>query len=112
MLIPGAALPRVILGCRIHGEACRTPWGYDEAHTDQRTPYTLDQLATRNCDPHYFAYSDAASYEQGWYLWRALRRDAEPNAAEADVIWNGRLDRLVERGMLAAIEGSALWRDG
>lgn len=43
--------------CRIHGPACSTPWGYDEAHTDQRHPYTIEQLAAPGrAAPHRFAY--------------------------------------------------------
>lgn len=86
-------------GCRLHGAGCRTPWGYDEAHTDQREPYTLDHLADRVDPPHRYAYPTARDYEQGFYLWRALRRDRELNHAERAVHWNGQIDRMVTRGM-------------
>ncbi|MFE1767250.1 hypothetical protein ACFW81_23905 [Streptomyces angustmyceticus] len=70
--------------CRLHGPGCRTPWGYDQAHTDSPRPYPLNELAEREQGPHRFAYSTTEAYELGWYTWRALRRDAEPTRAERD----------------------------
>ncbi len=81
-------------GCRLHGPGCRVAWGYDEAHTDQDYPYTLEQLAARTAHPHYYAYPDHAAYVEGWRLWVALQRDARLTDAEADVVFNVRLDRL------------------
>jgi hypothetical protein len=83
--LEGEALPRWSgFGCRLHGETCRIPWGYDEAHTDSPGPYTLDELAARRVGPHRFAYGSAEEYERAWYLWRALKWDAELTTVERD----------------------------
>lgn len=61
------------------------PWGYDEAHTDQDGPYTVEQLAHRDVAPHRYAYPSTEAYLQGWELWRRLRSDGRLSAAERDV---------------------------
>lgn len=71
------------MSCHLHGPRCRVPWGYDLAHTDSSRPYTLDELAGRPHPPHRFAYPSAREYEQGFYLWRAMRRDARPTWEES-----------------------------
>jgi hypothetical protein len=71
--------------CRVHGAGCGVPWGYDEAHTDQAYPYTVEQLATRTHGLHYYAYPDHEAYLEGWKLWLALRRDHRLNRDEAAV---------------------------
>lgn len=58
-------------------------WGYDQAHTDQRHPYTPEQLAARQECPHRYAYPTPEAYMEGWRLWRAYRRDDRLNAGEA-----------------------------
>jgi hypothetical protein len=83
-------------GCRRHGERCNVPWGYDEAHTDQRYPYSLEQLVGRTDSPHRYAYPDETAYMQGWLLWRALARDGRPSLAEAEVGYRLRVRRVVE----------------
>ena len=85
------------IGCRLHGPDCRTPWGYDQAHTDSPHPYTLSELAEREQGPHRFAYPTVESYELGWYTWRALRRDAEPTRAERDAAFDVLVSRLSGR---------------
>lgn len=84
--------------CRIHGPACAVPWGYDEAHTDQRHPYTPEQLADRQEGPHFYAYPTPEAYVEGWHLWRAYRRDERLNAEEAAVRW-----ALIEAGILGRL---------
>lgn len=59
--------------CRLHGEPCRTRWGWDREHTDSPRPYTLDELAARPDNPHFYAYPMSEEYQAGWRLWRALR---------------------------------------
>lgn len=92
-------------GCRLHGEACRIPWGYDAAHTDSPRPYSVDELAVREVGPHRFAYTTVGEYEQAFYLWRALRRDARLNSTEQDAADSVRLARL---GFDAGSVGEAL----
>ncbi|GAB2858212.1 hypothetical protein GCM10022221_67130 [Actinocorallia aurea] len=84
-------------GCRLHGQHCRVPWGYDPAHTDRRRPYTLDELADRNEPPHRYAYPDTAAYLDAWHLWRALRRDGRLNPQEAAARLDGIALRLTGR---------------
>lgn len=64
--------------CRLHGPDCHIMWGYDPAHTDSTRPYTLQEPAEHTEGPHRYAYPTAAAYEEGWELWRALRRDSGP----------------------------------
>lgn len=71
--------------CRIHGPACRIPWGWDHDHTDSPRPYTLDELEARQDPPHFFAYPTYEEYERGFYLWRAIFRDGRLNAEEEAV---------------------------
>lgn len=70
--------------CRLHGPSCRIPWGYDSEHTDSPHPYTLAELVERAEAPHRYAYASVRDYEQGFSLWRALRRDEELSAAERE----------------------------
>ncbi|PNG22435.1 hypothetical protein [Streptomyces cahuitamycinicus] len=63
--------------CRIHGRGCRTPWGYDQAHTDSARPYTVEELSDRQEAPHRYAYPTAEAYVEGFRVWRAMRRDDE-----------------------------------
>ncbi|CAL9326856.1 hypothetical protein [Streptomyces sp. SudanB91_2054] len=69
-------------GCQLHGRACRTPWGYDPAHTDSSRPYTVEELANRYEAPHRYAYPSTEEYVKGFRTWRALRRDQEPTYLE------------------------------
>lgn len=71
--------------CRLHGRSCSVPWGYDPAHTDSPRPYTVNELADRFEGPHRYAYPTVAAYEEGFALWRALRRDGEPTYLESVV---------------------------
>ncbi|MBB4931876.1 hypothetical protein F4561_002696 [Lipingzhangella halophila] len=66
------------MSCRLHGPRCRTPWGYDPAHTDSARPYTDAELAARAEAPHRYAYGPIEDYYFGFYLWRAFRRDDRP----------------------------------
>jgi hypothetical protein len=84
-------------GCRHHGPLCRTPWGYDRAHTDQRYPYTAEQLAVRKEVPHRYAYPSTEEYLTGWRLWLALRRDSQLAGEEAHVAHAGRAVHLARR---------------
>lgn len=84
------------MGCRIHGPSCRVVWGYDPEHTDQATPYTIDQLAQRSMGPHRYAYPSYRDYIDGWNLWRALYRDGRPNADERRVLNRHKVDRINE----------------
>lgn len=68
--------------CRLHGEGCHVTWGYDQAHTDSRRPYTVQELAEREAAPHRYAYPTNEAYVQGFRLWRALRHDAQPTYLE------------------------------
>lgn len=68
--------------CRLHGEACHVPWGYDKAHTDSLRPYTVEELSDRMEAPHRHAYPTARDYERGFYLWRAMRLDDRLTRAE------------------------------
>jgi hypothetical protein len=71
-----------VIGCRLHGPACRTLWGYDQAHTDSTHPYTVEELASRQEAPHRYAYPTVEAYEEGFRTWRAMRRDDEPTYLE------------------------------
>lgn len=71
------------MSCRLHGPRCRTPWGYDHAHTDSDRPYTDAELAARTEAPHRFAYGPIEDYYFGFYLWRAFRRDDRLTPAES-----------------------------
>lgn len=73
-----------------HGRHCAVPWGWDPDHSDQQTPYTVDQLAQRIDCPHRWAYSSTEAYLRGHALWRALRRDRLPTPAEARVLFEVR----------------------
>ena len=70
--------------CRLHGQGCRTPWGYDPDHTDSHRPYPVDELAARADSPHRYAYPDHQAYLDGWTLWKALRRDGFLNQEESE----------------------------
>lgn len=80
------------LGCRLHGQRCQVPWGYDPAHTDSTRPYTVDELAARREAPHRYAYGPYRDYELAFYTWRSLHRDARLNAQEEDVRMRGRIE--------------------
>ncbi|WP_086685857.1 hypothetical protein [Streptomyces pseudogriseolus] len=71
--------------CRLHGRTCSVPWGYDRSHTDSTRPYTVHELADRFEGPHRYAYPTADAYEEGFALWRALRRDGESTYLEGMV---------------------------
>lgn len=88
--------------CRKHGAGCVVPWGYNPDHTDSDRPYTLDELNARREAPHRYAYPTLAAYLEGFHLWRALRRDARPNRAEADVLFRARLASMAEQ--LSAVQ--------
>ena len=47
-----------------------------------KQPMTVDELADRDGAPHRFAYPTARDYEQGFYLWRAIKRDGRLAADE------------------------------
>ncbi|MEU0941078.1 hypothetical protein [Embleya sp. NPDC005971] len=83
-------------GCRLHGPTCDTPWGYDEQHTDQSYPYTLDQLAERDSCPHRYAYPTCEEYVEGFRLWRAIFWDGRPNREEAQVLLDGFIAAVAE----------------
>lgn len=61
--------------CRKHGEGCAIPWGYDRDHTDSDRPYSVAELGDRLEAPHRYAYPTVREYEQGFHIWRAMRRD-------------------------------------
>lgn len=63
---------------------CPIPPGWDKAHTDSARPYTLDELEHREDAPHFHAYPDEDGYLQGFYLWRAIRRDGRLNPEESE----------------------------
>lgn len=69
-----------------HGRHCQVPSGWDADHSDQASPYTVDQLAARTTNPHRWAYATVEQYLHGHALWRALRRDAGLNPAERRVL--------------------------
>jgi hypothetical protein len=73
------------VGCQLHGAACRTSEGWDQAHTDSDRPYTTEELAARSEAPHLHAYPSKQAYLLGWHTWRALRRDGRLTTAEAEV---------------------------
>lgn len=77
------SLPPLLGGCWLHGPSCRTPWGYDLAHTDSVRPYTVEELADRAEAPHRYAYPTLEEYEAGFRLWRAMRRDGQPTHVES-----------------------------
>jgi hypothetical protein len=83
--------------CRAGHEGCRTPAGWDPEHSDQQTPYTLDQLAGREQAPHPGAYPDTQAYLLGFHVWRALRRDARLSAAEYAVVQPLKDRRMAEK---------------
>ncbi|MEU9925106.1 hypothetical protein AB0H51_28125 [Streptomyces griseoluteus] len=85
--------------CRLHGEGCHVTWGYDQAHTDSRRPYTLQELAEREAPPHRYAYPTNEAYVQGFRLWRALRRDARPTHLESLTATAVRLAPLMGRAL-------------
>jgi hypothetical protein len=82
---------------RLHGPGCRVAWGWDREHSDSDRPYTVDELAARHENPHFYAYPDEDAYLRGWNLWRALRRDGELNSAELDVVTILRTERVLAR---------------
>jgi hypothetical protein len=82
-------------GCRLHGPGCSVPWGYDPDHTDQRHPYTVEQLAVREVCPHRYAYPTPGAYIDGWRLWRAFRRDEGLSPAEADARWTVTVEHIL-----------------
>lgn len=81
--------------CQIHGSTCQVPWGFDEEHTDQRWPYTLDQLAERSAGPHRYAYPTVDDYLVGWRLWVALDRDGRLNPEERAVVERLRVEHAL-----------------
>lgn len=94
-------------GCRKHGPGCSVRWGYDPEHTDSDRPYTVDELGERLDAPHRYAYPTVREYEQGFHIWRAIRRDerltaAEEKAREPEIlkklgIAGGSFDEVIER---------------
>lgn len=82
--------------CRIHGVGCAVPWGFDEEHSDQRVPYTVDQLASRRDCPHRYAYASAQDYLSGHRLWAALRRDGRLNPGERAAYFATKVEQLRE----------------
>ncbi len=99
---------RQFMPCRRHGAGCRVPWGYDQDHADSDRPYTVDELAARREGPHRYAYPSYEAYKDGWRLWVALHRDAQLTVAEADVVWNLRLDRMEGKARAAGEDLSEL----
>jgi hypothetical protein len=80
--------------CRKHGRGCAVSWGYDRAHTDSDRPYTVDELGERLEAPHYYAYPSSSEYEQGFRIWRAMRRDDQLTPAEQEAREPVLLERL------------------
>lgn len=83
----------------MHGPGCHKSWGYDPPHTDSVRPYTLDELEGREEGPHRYAYPTTEAYLEGWYLWRALRRDSRLTAGErqaAGLVLESHLKELIE----------------
>jgi hypothetical protein len=77
---------------------CTLPAGWDPEHSDQQIPYTLDQLAERETGPHPGAYGgDHEAYLFAWKLWRKLRDDGKPTAAERAVLQPLKDRNLAER---------------
>lgn len=86
--------PRCVAG----HEGCTLPAGWDPEHSDQQTPYTLDQLAEREQPPHPGAYGDDyQEYLFGWKLWLTLRRDSKLRGEEYDVYRDFHDRRLLEK---------------
>lgn len=86
--------PRCVAG----HEGCTLPAGWDPEHSDQQTPYTLDQLAEREQPPHPGAYgADHQAYLFGWKLWLTLRRDSKLRGEEYDVYRDFHDRRLLEK---------------
>lgn len=73
---------RYTMGCRLHGPGCQVRWGYDQEHTDSDHPYSVDELGDRAEAPHRYAYPTVQQYEQGFHIWRAMRRDDRLTRAE------------------------------
>jgi len=102
--------------CRKHGRGCSVSWGYDQAHTDSDRPYTVEELGERAEAPHYFAYASNREYEQGFHIWRAMRRDDLLTAAEREArelvflerlgIAGGSFEEVIERTLRAVGEGA------
>lgn len=90
--IMGCMDPFPPLGCRLHGQHCSVPWGYDPDHTDSARPYTVDELADRLEAPHRYAYGPYRDYEVAFHVWRSMRRDSRLNAEEEDVHVLGRIE--------------------
>lgn len=63
-------------------DPCPIRPGWDRAHSDSDRPYTLAELEHREDAPHFYAYPTVEEYEQGFYLWRAIRRDQRLTAEE------------------------------
>lgn len=74
-----------------HGRHCQVPPGWDADHSDQATPYTVDQLAARDSSPHRWAYATVEQYLRGHTLWRVLQRDARLNPTEARVLYETKM---------------------
>ena len=95
--------------CRKHGEGCAVPWGYDRDHTDSDRPYSVAELGDRQEAPHRYAYQSVREYEQGFCIWRAMRRDdrltrdeeraREPAILQQLGIAGGSFDEVIGRAL-------------
>jgi len=53
---------------------------------------TLDELASLPYGPDRDAYPTHGAYDEGWYLWRALRRERRLTLAEENAALDARIE--------------------
>ena len=81
-----------MMGCRIHGEQCRTPWGWDAEHSDFSHPWTLADVDNPCHRPFRYAYFTVEEYVEAFHLHRVVQRDKRLTSAENSAAHRARLE--------------------